>query len=124
MPTNQINAITVDQSDAGRLAVRRVDLASAVPGEITIRVTAISLNRGETKRAFTISKAGTVAGMLPIGAWAERVHTPLNSIAVIPEKVTDAQAATLPVVGLTALHALLALPPQPSVDVEEARWFA
>jgi hypothetical protein len=58
-----------------------VDLASAVPGEITIRATAISLNRGETKSAFTISETGTVAGMLPIRAWGERVHTPLNSTA-------------------------------------------
>jgi NADPH:quinone reductase len=62
MPTNQINAITVDQSDAGRLAVRRVDLTSAAPGEITVRVTAISLNRGETKRALTISETGTRPG--------------------------------------------------------------
>ena len=131
MPSNTIKAITVDQSDAGRLAVRSRNLAPAAPGEITIRVTAISLNRGETKRGLTITETGTcpgwdfagaveetgetqgapdvgsrVVGVLPIGAWAERVHAPLNSIAVIPEGVTDAQAACLPVAGLTALHAL------------------
>ncbi len=131
MPSNPIKAITVDQSDVGRLAVRSVNLRHAAPGEITICVTAISLNRGETKRALTISETGTcpgwdfagvveetggvlgapeagtrVVGVLPIGAWAERVHAPLNSIAVIPEGVTDAQAASLPVAGLTALHAL------------------
>ncbi len=131
MPSNTIKAITVDQSDAGRLAVRSRNLAPAAPGEITIRVTAISLNRGETKRALTITETGTcpgwdfagsveetrgvpgapdvgtrVVGILPIGSWAERVHAPLNSIAVIPEGVTDAQAASLPAAGLTALHAL------------------
>ena len=131
MPSNTIKAITVDQSDAGRLAVRSRNLAPAAPGEITIRVTAISLNRGETKRALTITETGTcpgwdfagsveetrgvpgapdvgtrVVGILPIGSWAERVHAPLSSIAVIPEGVTDAQAACLPVAGLTALHAL------------------
>jgi NADPH:quinone reductase len=71
-----------------------VDLTSAAPGEITVRVTAISLNRGEIKRALTISETGTrpdwnfagtigetggvpgapdvgtrVVGLLPIGAW-------------------------------------------------------
>lgn len=131
MASDQIKAITVDQSDAGRLAVRNVNFAPAAAGEITIRITAISLNRGETKRALTVSETGTrpgwdfagvvektgktpgapdmgtrVVGVLPIGAWAERVHAPLNSIAVIPEGVTDAQAACLPVAGLTALHAL------------------
>ena len=131
MPSNQINAITVDQAEAGKLAVRRVTPAGARPGEISVRVTAISLNRGETKRALSVMPTGTcpgwdfagiieqtngvagtpevgtrVVGALPIGAWAERVHVPLNFIAVIPDTVTDAQAATLPVAGLTALHAL------------------
>ncbi len=131
MPSNTIKAITVDQSDAGRLAVRSRNLAPAAPGEITVRVTAISLNRGETKRALTITETGTcpgwdfagsveetrgvpgapdvgtrVVGILPVGSWAERVHAPLSSIAIIPEGVTDAQAACLPVAGLTALHAL------------------
>ncbi|WP_428483251.1 zinc-binding dehydrogenase [Rhodopila sp.] len=131
MPSNQITAITVDQDDADRLAVRRVSLAPAALGEITVRVSAISLNRGEVRRALTITETGTtpgwdfagvveqtsgtpgapkvgtrVVGILPVGAWAERVHAPLNAIAVIPEGVTDAQAASLPVAGLTALHAL------------------
>ena len=131
MKSRQINAITVDQTDADRLAIRRVDLAAPRPGEITVRVTAISLNRGEVKRALTVTETGTtpgwdfvgvaeqtgglpgaprvgerVVGMLPVGAWAERVHAPLNAIAIIPEEVTDAQAASLPVAGLTALHAL------------------
>ncbi len=131
MRSNQIKAITVDRSEDARLAVRTINFAPAALGELTIRVTAISLNRGETKRALTITETGTcpgwdfagaveesgetqgapdvgsrVVGVLPIGAWAERVHAPLNSIAVIPEGVTDAQAASLPVAGLTALHAL------------------
>ncbi len=131
MPSNQINAITVDQSDPDRLAVRGASLSPAAAGEITVRVTAISLNRGEVKRALTITETGItpgwdfvgvveqtngvsgapdvgtrVVGLLPVGAWAERVHAPLNLIAVIPRSVTDAQAASLPVAGLTALHAL------------------
>jgi NADPH2:quinone reductase len=47
-----------------------------------------------------------VVGLLAIGSWCERIHVRLDSIAVIPEGVTDAQAACLPLAGLTALHAL------------------
>lgn len=126
-----IKAITVDEHDEHRLAIRTVDQVPALQGEITIRVTAISLNRGETRRALTTSLTGTrpgwdfagiiedtngvtaappagtrVAGLLPIGSWCERVHAPLSSIAVIPEGITDAQSACLPLAGLTALHAL------------------
>ena len=131
MTPRQINAIIVDEADEGRLVIRRVPLVAPKPGEITIRVSAISLNRGETKRALTTEKTGTrpgwdfvgtveagnevtgappvgarVVGALPVGAWAEYVHAPLGFLAVIPQGVTDAQAATLPVAGLTALHAL------------------
>jgi NADPH:quinone reductase len=45
-------------------------------------------------------------GMLPTGAWAERLRAPSHAVAALPDAVTDAQAATLPVAGLTALHAL------------------
>ena len=44
--------------------------------------------------------------MLPSGAWAETIRVPKDAVAALPDGVTDAQAATLPVAGLTALHAL------------------
>ncbi len=47
-----------------------------------------------------------VVGMLATGAWAERIRAPSHAVAALPDAVTDAQAATLPVAGLTALHAL------------------
>ena len=127
----QIKAITVDESDDHRLSIRTVDQFPALQGEITVRVTAISLNRGETKRALTTSVTGTrpgwdfagivenandvpgaplvgtrVVGLLPVGSWCEQVQVPLSSISIIPEGVTDAQAACLPLAGLTALHAI------------------
>jgi NADPH:quinone reductase-like Zn-dependent oxidoreductase len=96
-----------------------------------VRVTAVSLNRGEVKRATTIMESGArpgwdfvgvveqaaaqgggpevgarVVGLLSAGAWAERIRAPINAVAVLPDGVTDAQAATLPVAGLTALHGL------------------
>lgn len=131
MMNNQIRAIVVDRSGPEPLAVRTMPLATPSPGEIAIRVTAISLNRGEVKRAMTVTETGTVpgwdfagvvenaygvanapptgarvVGLVPSGSWAERVHAPLNAIAIIPPEVSDAQAASLPVAGLTALHAL------------------
>lgn len=131
MILTQIKAITVDASEEHRLAIRTVELAPAMPGEVTIRVTAISLNRGETRRALTTSVTGTrpgwdfagiiedtngveaappvgtrVAGLLEVGSWAEKVQVPLKSISVIPAGVTDAQATCLPLAGLTALYAL------------------
>jgi len=47
-----------------------------------------------------------VVGFVPSGSWAELVAVPTNALAVLPETVSFAQAATLPVAGLTALHAV------------------
>jgi len=129
--SSEIRAIVVDAAEPDRLAVRAAKLAPAAPGEATIRVTAISLNRGEVKRAMTTMETGDrpgwdfagvveeaaqvgggplvgarVVGVLPSGAWAERLRAPIGYLAVLPGGVTDAQASTLPVAGLTALHAL------------------
>lgn len=127
----QVRAVVVDPSSSDRLALRPVDLAPAAPDELTVRVTAISLNRGEVNRATRQAEAGwrpgwdfagvveaaaavgggpvpgtRVVGLLPSGAWAERVHVPAHAVAALPAAVSDAAAATLPVAGLTALHAL------------------
>lgn len=129
--TEQVKAIVVDPNAPGKLSVQLATLAPARPNELTVRVTAISLNRGETKRAVTQSEAGArpgwdfagvveeaaqegggpqagtrVVGYLLSGAWAGRVRVPVQNVAALPDGVSDAQAATLPVAGLTALHAL------------------
>lgn len=61
-PSLEMNAITVEAGEAERLAVRRVVGRAARPGEVTVRVTAISLNRGEVKRALTETPSGTTPG--------------------------------------------------------------
>ena len=129
----QIRAVVVDPSVPGRLAIREVSLRDPDRDEVGVRVTAISLNRGETRRALQVAEPGwrpgwdfagivetaaadgsgpepgaRVVGILPSGAWAERVNCRSHAVAVLPEAVTDAQAATLPVAGLTALHATAA----------------
>src|ERR1700722_8488593 len=126
-----IRAVVVDPSSDARLVLRDFALPPAAPNDVTVRVTAISLNRGEVNRALSASEvdarpgwdfagvvettapdgsgppAGTrVVGMLATGAWAERVRAPSHAVAALPDGVSDSQAATLPVAGLTALHAL------------------
>ena len=125
----QIREVVVDPAVPGRLAIREVGLRDPDRDEVSVRVTAISLNRGETRRALQVAEPGwrpgwdfagivgccrqqrpepgaRVVGILPSGAWAERVNCRSHAVPVLPEAVSDAQAATLPVAGLTALHAL------------------
>ena len=126
----QIRAVVVDPSAPGRLVIRPVSAPSLLPAEALVRVAAISLNLGEVRRAMTADAgwrpgwdlAGTVekpaadgsgpragarvVGFVPSGAWAELVAVPTNALATLPDSVSFAQAATLPVAGLTALYSL------------------
>jgi NADPH2:quinone reductase len=126
-----VRAIVVDPGTLGKLAVKPVELRDPDRDEVAVRVTAISLNRGETRRALQVAEPGwrpgwdfagvvetsaadgsgpkpgtRVVGLLPSGAWAERVNCRSHAVAALPDAVSDAEAATLPVAGLTALHAL------------------
>ena len=47
-----------------------------------------------------------VFGLVNSGSWAERVAVPTAQLSEIPEGVTFAQAAALPVAGLAALYGL------------------
>ncbi|MBE9034790.1 zinc-binding dehydrogenase [aff. Roholtiella sp. LEGE 12411] len=128
---SKIRAVVVDPNVSGRLALRDVDAPTPAVNEAVIRVAAISLNRGEVRRSTTAEAgwrpgwdlagvvetpaadgsgpaAGTrVVGLLRSGAWGELVSVPTHSLAELPSSVSFAQAATLPVAGLTAYHALL-----------------
>jgi NADPH:quinone reductase len=98
--------------------------------EAMVAVHAFSLNRGEL-RSFRDNeegwrpgqdiagvvlrpaadgsgpRAGTrVVALMDEAGWAERAAVPTQRLAVLPEEVSFAQAATLPVAGLTALRTL------------------
>ena len=128
MTTNQ--AVVVDQKAPGKLIIQDIAMPQTLPSEALVRVSAISLNRGETRRSIqaedgwrpgwdlagVVEQAasdgsgpptgGRVVGFLPEGAWAQYVAVPPHALASLPDVVTFAQAATLPVAGLTALYAL------------------
>src|SRR5579872_1597624 len=127
---SSIRAIVVDPEVSGRLAIKEVEAPQAGPSESLVQVAAISLNQGEVLAAMHFEAgwrpgwdlAGTVikqaangtgpkvgsrvVGIVGTGSWAEQVAVPTDRLAELPASVTFAQAATLPIAGLTALRAL------------------
>lgn len=126
-----IRAVVVDPEVAGRLAIKEVEAPQPKSSQALVQVDAISLNRGDVMGAMHFAAgwrpgwdlAGTViqqaadgtgpkvgsrvVGSLSAqGAWAEQVAVPTTHLAELPDSVSFAQAATLPIAGLTALHAV------------------
>jgi NADPH:quinone reductase len=110
--------------------LRQVQEPAPGPHDALVAVHAFSLNRGEL-RSFRNNEAGWIPGQDVAGVvqraaadgsgpsagtrvvaltdefgWAERVAVPGHRMAALPDSVSFAAAATLPVAGLTALRTL------------------
>ncbi|HZZ88687.1 MAG TPA: alcohol dehydrogenase, partial [Caulobacteraceae bacterium] len=127
---SEMLAVVVDDASPGRLKLAAVARPSPAAGEALVKVAAISLNRGEVKTAMAAANgwrpgwdyAGTVVqaaadgagppvgarvvGAAPVGAWCEYIAASPFALATLPDEVSFEAAATLPVAGGTALHAL------------------
>jgi NADPH2:quinone reductase len=125
-----LRAIVCAPRERDRIAFRDVPEPQPDRGEAIVEVHNFSLNRGELRRlawaedgwrpGYDVAgivrqgaadgsgpAAGTaVAGVLPNGAWAERVAIPTHRLAALPAGVAFDVASTIPVAGLTSLAAL------------------
>lgn len=124
-----IGHITDPKAEAG-LARREVPEPAPSPSDLVVEVRAYAVNRGELNllqqrpdgwtpgqdvagvvvRAAadgTGPKEGTrIVGAADGAGWSERTVVPTHRAAAIPDNVAFADAAALPVAGLTAIRAL------------------
>jgi len=123
-------AFAISSDSPNRLRLTDIDEPSCNANEALVAVHATSLNRGEL-RLLSIRPDGWIPGQDIVGlveraaadgsgpavgtgvaalvdqaGWAERVAVPTERLAALPDGVSFASAATLPVAGTTALRTL------------------
>jgi NADPH:quinone reductase len=123
-------ALIASHQQDEKVELREVTEPEPAPNEALVEVRAFSLNRGELRRlaaaqdgwrpGFDLAgvvvrpaadgsgpRAGArVVGLVKGGSWAQRVAVSTPTLAEIGESLGFADAATLPVSGLTALRVL------------------
>jgi NADPH2:quinone reductase len=130
MEDQSMLAVVNTPNGSSPIELREIAEPTPARNEALVQVRAFSLNRGELS-SFARNKEGWVPGQdiagivlrqaangegPPAGArvvalvdefgWAERAAVPSHRMAIMPEDVSFAQAAALPVAGLTALRTL------------------
>ncbi|MDT0322474.1 zinc-binding dehydrogenase [Streptomyces millisiae] len=126
-----MRALLVDPDAPGSLRLSTAAEPEPAPHELLIDVTHISLNRGEVQfagrrppgtvhgydAAGVVARAaangsgpavGTRVAAFGAGAWAERMAVDTTAVAEVPDGVDPADAAALPMAGVTALRTLRA----------------
>jgi NADPH:quinone reductase-like Zn-dependent oxidoreductase len=123
-------ALAISSDSPNRLKLAEANEPNCNANEALVAVHATSLNRGEL-RLLNIRPDGWIPGQDVVGTveraaadgsgpaggariaaladqagWAERVAIPTDRLAVLPDGVSFASAATLPVAGTTALRTL------------------
>lgn len=131
MGSKTMQAVVVTPGAPGNLGIAEIAAPTQDSDATLVRTRAVSLNRGEVKRAQVMEAGAQIgwdlAGIVeraaadgsgpPGGArvvgfspamqgWAQLVAVKSRQLAVIPEGVSFEDAATLPVAGLTALYGL------------------
>ncbi|MEW9553093.1 zinc-binding dehydrogenase [Nonomuraea sp. NPDC050783] len=128
-----MRALVVDPEVPGALRFGTAPDPAPGPGRLVLDVRHLSLNRGEIAGAAALPP-GTVHGYdaagvvrhaatdgtgpaegtrvvaFGAGAWAERMAVEVTAVAAVPDGVDLADAAALPMAGLTALRALRTRP--------------
>lgn len=123
-------ALTADRDADGGVRLQEVADPQPLPSQALVKVQAFSLNRGECRRLSDLERgqltgwdlAGVVeraaadgsgpqegarvVGLVQGAAWAQRAAVDTSLLCPLPVQTSIAQAATLPVAGLTALLAL------------------
>ena len=135
-PQPRMLAVNLEAAGLGDLALHEVDVPVPRPNETLVRVAAVSMGHDDVERAMSSKTgapgagaslsdsdlAGTVevpardglgpqagmrvAGLVRTGAWAQFAAVPSDALAEIPSSISFAQAAAIPVAGLTALYGL------------------
>lgn len=126
-----MHAVIVTPDAPARLAVGEAPAPQPDANQALVSVSHVSLNRGEVRRAESLAPgtqlgwdlagvvtqpardgSGPAQGARVVGfsralrGWAQSCAVPIDDLAVVPDAVSLADAATLPVAGLTALYGL------------------
>ncbi|HEX2312953.1 MAG TPA: zinc-binding dehydrogenase [Thermomonospora sp.] len=128
-----MRALVVDPDAPAALRLADAEVPRPRPDQLVMDVRHVSLNRGEVVFASHLAPgtvhgydasgvvveaaadgsgpaAGSRVAAFGPGAWAERMAVTTDSVAVVPDEVDLADAAALPMAGVTALRTLRTAP--------------